>query len=109
MNTKLERWKEEKFLRNFLKKEKDFLMNFNIEAYKSDDFKFYMSWFIYAINDYIDKNYNIDEYFSYIFCNNGNLNIIYLPYILSADFRKRVIGAITEYKQKYKTEQIFEF
>jgi len=102
MNTKLERWKEEKFLRYFLKKEKDFLMNFNIEAYKSDDFKFYMSWFIYAINDYIDKNYNIDEYFSYIFCNNGNLNIIYLPYILSADFRKRVIGAITEYKQKYK-------
>ena len=61
MNTKLERWKEEKFLRYFLKKEKDFLMNFNIEAYKSDDFKFYMSWFIYAINDYIDKNYNIDE------------------------------------------------
>ena len=109
MNTKLERWKEEKFLRYFLKKEKDFLMNFNIEAYKSADFKFYMSWFIYAINDYIDKNYNIDEYFSYIFCNNGNLNIIYLPYILSADFRKRVIGAITEYKQKYKTEQIFEF
>ena len=109
MNTKLERWKEEKFLRYFLKKEKDFLMNFNIEAYKSDDFKFYMSLFIYAINDYIDKNYNIDEYFSYIFCNNGNLNIIYLPYILSADFRKRVIGAITEYKQKYKTEQIFEF
>ena len=109
MNTKLERWKEEKFLRYFLKKEKYFLMNFNIEAYKSDDFKFYMSWFIYAINDYIDKNYNIDEYFSYIFCNNGNLNIIYLPYILSADFRKRVIGAITEYKQKYKTEQIFEF
>ena len=109
MNTKLERWKEEKFLRYFLKKEKDFLMNFNIEAYKSDDFKFYMSWFIYAINDYIDKNYNIDEYFSYIFCNNGYLNIIYLPYILSADFRKRVIGAITEYKQKYKTEQIFEF
>ena len=109
MNTKLERWKEEKFLRYFLKKEKDFLMNFNIEAYKSDDFKFYMSWFIYAINDYIDKNYNIDEYFSYIFCNNGNLNIIYLPYILSADFRKRVRGAITEYKQKYKTEQIFEF
>ena len=95
--------------KKFLKKEKDFLMNFNIEAYKSDDFKFYMSWFIYAINDYIDKNYNIDEYFSYIFCNNGNLNIIYLPYILSADFRKRVIGAITEYKQKYKTEQIFEF
>ena len=109
MNTKLERWKEQKFLRYFLKKEKDFLMNFNIEAYKSDDFKFYMSWFIYAINDYIDKNYNIDEYFSYIFCNNGNLNIIYLPYILSADFRKRVIGAITESKQKYKTEQIFEF
>ena len=96
MNTKLERWKEEKFLRYFLKKEKDFLMNFNIEAYKSDDFKFYMSWFIYAINDYIDKNYNIDEYFSYIFCNNGNLNIIYLPYILSADFSKRVIGAITD-------------
>ena len=58
MNTKLERWKEEKFLRYFLKKEKDFLMNFNIEAYKSDDFKFYMSWFIYAINDYIDKNFN---------------------------------------------------
>lgn len=109
MNTKLERWKEEKFLRYFLRKEKIFLMNFNIEAYKSDDFEFYMSWFIYAINDYIDKNYNIDEYFSYIFCNNGNLNIIYLPYILSADFRKRVIGAITEYKQKYKTEQIFEF
>ena len=109
MNTKLERWKEEKFLRYFLKKEKDFLMNFNIEAYKSDDFKFYMSWFIYAINDYIDKYYNIDEYFIYIYFNNGNLNIIYLPYILSADFRKRVIGAITEYKQKYKTEQIFEF
>lgn len=109
MNTKLERWKEEKFLRYFLKKEKDFLMNFNIEAYKSDDFKFYMSWFIYAINDYIDKSYDIEKFFSYIFCNNGNLNIIYLPYILSADFRKRVIGAITEYKQKYKTEQIFEF
>ena len=109
MNTKLERWKEEQFLRYFLKKEKDFLMNFNIKAYKSDDFKFYMSWFIYGFYDYIDKNYTIDEYFSYIFCNNGNLNIIYLPYILSADFRKRVIGAITEYKQKYKTEQIFEF
>ena len=109
MNTKLERWKEEKFLRYFLKKEKHFLMDFNIAAYKSDDFKFYMSWFIHAINDYMDKNYNIDEYFSSIFCNNGNLNIIYLPYILSADFRKRVIGAITEYKQKYKTEQIFEF
>ena len=62
MNTKLERWKEEKFLRYFLKKEKHFLMDFNIAAYKSDDFKFYMSWFIHAINDYMDKNYNIDEY-----------------------------------------------
>ena len=77
MNTKLERWKEEKFLRYFLKKEKDFLMNFNIEAYKSDDFKFYMSWFIYAINDYIDKSYDIEKFFSYSFCNNCNLNIIY--------------------------------
>lgn len=109
MNTKLERWKEEKFLRYFLKKEKHFLTDFNIAAYKSDDFKFYMSWFIHAINDYMDKNYNIDEYFSSIFCNNGNLNIIYLPYILSAEFRKRVIEAITEYKQRYKTDQIFEF
>ena len=29
MNTKLERWKEEKFLRYFLRKEKQFLINFN--------------------------------------------------------------------------------
>lgn len=109
MNTKLERWKEEKFLRYFLRKEKKFLINFNIETYKSTDFKFYMSWFIHAINDYMNKNYDIEEFFSYMFCNNCNLNIVYLPYILSSEFRKRVMEAITEYKQKYKIEQIFEF
>lgn len=108
MNTKLEKWKEEKFLRYFLRKEKHFLINFNMETYKSNDFKFYMSWFIHAINDYMYKKYDIEEFFSYMFCNNCNLNIVYLPYILSSEFRTRVMETITEYKQKYKIEQIFE-
>lgn len=108
MNTDFKKIKEEKFLKYFLKKEKDFLMNFNIEAYKNDDFNFYMSWFIHAINDYMNKNYDIEEFFYYMFCNNDNLNIVYLPYILNPEFREKVMQAITEYKQQYNVEQIFE-
>ena len=108
MNTDFKKIKEEKFLKYFLKKEKDFLMNFNIEAYKNDDFNFYMSWFIHAINYYMNKNYDIEDFFNYMFCNNDNLNIVYLPYILNPEFREKVMQAITEYKQQYNVEQIFE-
>ena len=108
MYVKTKKWKEEKFLRYFLRKEKFFFMNFNIATYKSDDFNFYMGWFKNAINDYINKSYDIEEFFTYMFFNNCTLNIIYLPYILSESFRKIVIDDINEYKQKYNIEQIFE-
>lgn len=97
-----------KFINFFIKKEKKFLVNLNAEAFYNKDFKFYIEWFIYAIDDYTREEYNIEEKFIYFFTNNFNLNIIFIIYIMSKDFRQRVMKDIIEYKNKYGKEHIYD-
>lgn len=97
-----------KFIDFFIKKEKDFLFNLNTEAFYNKDFKFYIGWFIYAIDDYTREKYDIEKRFIYFFTNNFNLNIIFIVYIMSGNFRQRVINDIIEYKKKYRKDHIYD-
>lgn len=96
------------FIDYFIAKEKNFLYRLNAEAFYDKDFKFYIAWYIYAIDDYMNNNYNIEERFIFFFTNNFNLNIKFFIYIMNADFRQRVINDILEYKRKYRKENIYE-
>lgn len=97
-----------KFIDFFIKKERNFLFNLNAEAFYHKDFKFYIGWFIYAIDDYTREEYDIKERFIYFFTNNLNLDIIFFIYIMSGDFRQRVINDIKEYKSQYGKEHIYD-
>lgn len=97
-----------KFIDFFIKKERNFLYRLNAEAFNHKDFKFYIGWFIYAIDDYMQEEYDIEEQFKYFFTNNYNLNIIFFIYIMSSNFRQRVMNDIIEYKKKYGREHIYD-
>lgn len=104
---RLNEGKESDFIDYFIEKERNFLSNINIEACKNKDFRFYMSWFVYSIDEYMKKQYDIEKDFSDNFINNKNLNIIFLTFIMNENFRKRVIEDIIEYKYKYNKESIY--
>lgn len=106
MNIKVK--KEVKFIDFFINKERDYLIKLNTEAFYSKDFKFYMEWFIYSIDEYVRKEYDIEKQFIYFFMNNFNLNIIFFIYIMSENFRKKVIEDILEYKKIYNKSNIYE-
>lgn len=108
MNKTKQKNNEYQIIEYFVSKEKNFLYNMNAEAFRDKDFKFYIGWFIFALNDYMEKEYDIQERFTYFFMNNFSLNIIFFTYILSGEFRKRAITAISEYKNKFKKETIYE-
>lgn len=99
---------ETKFIDYFISKERDFLYSLNPKAFNDKDFRFYMEWYICAIDEYMQESYDIEERFTFFFTNNFNLNIIFFIYIMSANFRNRVIDDIAEYKQKYGKENIYE-
>lgn len=101
------RKKDNLFVDYFIEKEKDFLKSINIEAYNDSKFKFYMGWFIYAINDYTQEQYDITEKFTYFFLNNFTLDIRFFVYIISEDFRNLVIKDIDIYKRKFRKENIY--
>lgn len=96
------------FVDYFIKKERNFLIRLNAEAFNNTDFKFYIGWYIYAIDDYMQKEYDLEKTFIYFFTNNFSLNIIFFIYIMSSDFRKRVMGDIIEYKEIYGKEHIYD-
>lgn len=97
-----------KFIDFFIEKEKSYLLRLNAEAFYNKYFKFYIGWFIYAIDDYTREKYDIEKQFIYFFTNNFNLNIIFFIYIMSKDFRQKVIDDIAEYKDKYGREHIYD-
>ena len=105
MNIKVK--KEVKFIDFFINKEKDYLIKLNMEAFYNKDFKFYIEWFIYSIDEYMQKQYDIEKQFTYLFMNNLNLNIIFFVYIMSENFRKKVIANILEYKKIYNKTNIY--
>lgn len=96
------------FVEYFIEKEKNFLSRLNFEAYKDEMLNFYIGWFAYAINDYIEKKYDILERFKYFFLNNDSLDIKFYTYIMNAEFRNLVIRDIQIYKQKYRKDNIYE-
>lgn len=98
---------KENFIEFFLEKEKTFLYNMNPVAFKHEDFRFYMEWFIYSIDDSLREKYDIKERFEYFFTNNYSLNIIFFVYIISDKFINKVIEDIEEYKRLYKKEHIY--
>lgn len=104
MNTIPSRRKE--FIDYFIAKEKGFLYNICPTAFRHKDFKFYMEWFIAAICDNNNNEYNIEERFTYYFCNNFSLNVIFFTYIVSDKFRKKVEKRIKEYERKYHKKHI---
>lgn len=95
------------FIDYFIKKEKEFLKQLSPQAFEHKDFRFYISWFVFAIDSSGSKEDNIVEQFKNHFCNNFELNIIFLPYIVNDNFRKIVIVDIDKYKSKYKKENIY--
>ena len=101
MNTILEQ-NEVKFVEYFIEKEKKFLLKLNSRAYYHKDFKFYIGWFICAINDYIQHEYDIEDNFAFYFNDNCNLNTIFAVYIFNKEFIEKVIKAISEYTNHYK-------
>lgn len=103
---RLNEGKESDFIDYFIEKERNFLSNINIEAYKNKDFKFYISWFIYSIDEYMKEQYDIEKNFSDNFTNNKSLNIIFLTFIMSENFRNKVIEDIIEYKHIYNKDSI---
>ena len=98
---KLRNKQENKFIDYFISKEREFLFSINADAFYDKDFKFYMGWFIYAINDYMEEKYDIEERFIYFFVNNYSLNINFFPYMMNEEFIKRVMEDIREYKREY--------
>ena len=94
------------FIDYFITKEKVFLYNICPAAFEHEDFKFYIEWFIDAIYDNSNNEYDIEKRFTYYFCNNFSLNIIFFTYIVSNKFRKRVEKDIEEYKRKYHKKHI---
>lgn len=100
---------EEKFTRFFLKRNKTYLMNFNPQTYQDKDFKFYISWFIFAINEEMNDNkFKLLPMMIKFFITNSNLNIIYFPYIISQNFRNLVKDEIKFYKKHYNKSSIYE-
>lgn len=104
MNKALSKGRE--FVDYFINKEKDFLYKICPEAFGHKDFRFYMEWFIIAIYDNSNNEYDIESRFTDYFCNNFSLNIIFFTYIISDEFRKRVEKDIEEYKKKYHKKRI---
>lgn len=100
--------KDIKFIDFFISKEKEFLIGLNAEAFNNKDFKFYIEWFIYAIDEYMQKEYDIEKQFIFFFTNNFSLNIIFFIYIMNGNFRQRVMDNIIEYKNKYRKEHIYD-
>lgn len=100
---------EERFTNFFIKRNKNYLMSFNPKTYQDKDFKFYIGWFIFAINDEMnDKQFNLIPMMIELFLSNNNLNIIYFPYIISKNFRELVKNEITFYKKYYDKSSIYE-
>lgn len=104
MNIALNKNKE--FIDYFIAKEKEFLLSISSPAYYDKDFRFYMEWFILAIYDNMQDEYNIEERFTYYFTNNFSLNIMFFTYIVCDEFRSRVKKDIIEYEKKYNVEHI---
>lgn len=96
-----------KFIEYFIKKEKDFLYIMNPESYDNKNFKFYMEWFSYALDDYMKNEYDIEKFFAKMFSNNYSLDITFSIYIMSKEFRERVMNCIIDYKSKYQKEHIY--
>lgn len=94
--------KEMQFIDYFIKKEEVFLLKLNSKAFYHKDFKFYIGWFICAINDYIQHEYDIEDNFAFYFNDNCNLNTIFAVYIFNKEFIEKVIKAISEYTNHYK-------
>lgn len=95
------------FFDYFIEKEKNFLLSINSNIFQEENFKFYIEWFCYAINDYIEQNYDITQRFIDFF-NNCNLNQTFFTYINNNEFRNRVIEDIAEYKLLYKKDSIYK-
>lgn len=98
--------KNKEFIDFFIKKEKTFLYKVSPLAFEHKDFRFYMKWFALSIYDNITDKYDIEKRFTYYFCNNLSLNIIFFTYIVNCEFREKVLMAIIEYKEKYHKEYI---
>lgn len=96
-----------RFIEYFINKEKHFLYRINPENYNDKNFRFYMEWFIYALDDYMKKQYDIEKFFANMFLNNYSLDITFSIYIMSKEFRERVMNCILEYKSKYEKEYIY--
>lgn len=97
-----------RFIDFFVSKEEQFLIRLNAEAFKNKDFKFYIEWFVYAIYDHMQEEYDIEKQFTFFFTNNFNLNIIFFIYIMNDEFRQRVKNDIIEYKNKFRKEHIYD-
>ena len=96
------------FVDFFIVKEKKFLFHISPHAYENKDFRFYIEWFLNAIYDSMNKDYDVQEHLKYWFINNLNLNIIFLTYVVSDEFISRAKKDIEEYKQIFNKEYIFE-
>lgn len=72
--------------------------------YERKDFKFYISWFIYAI---YDNQQNLEEMMINVFTKNCNLDITFLPLILSNHFVTLVRNEIENYKNYYGVDNIY--
>ncbi len=105
--TKLTKKSDNRFISDFIKNEKDLLLTINSIALNCKDFSFYIGWFLYAINDYIEENYDIQERFIYFFLNNYTLDIMFFPYIMNKEFREKAEKYIIKCKQKYGEEYIY--
>lgn len=97
-----------KFIDYFIAKEQKFLFKISPSAFLDEDFKFYISWFIYAIDDYMKEKYDIQKHFAHIFNENIQLNTIFFNYIIHSEFIPKVQQRIIEYKQRYNTDNIYD-